>query len=138
MSKIIASAVIRGAHQKVKEAQEILDKSLEQFGPKQEVEFPNTGYYLPIIYGITGIAIKKLGDMQPVLDEAKKLLPPVPKDKVWLPYLGNALDAGMATLFAEEIMEAIKYVMGPNPVELFCHNTPSNILIYFIILIFKF
>jgi len=117
LSKIIASAAIRGAHQKVKEAQEILDKSLEQFGPKQEVEFPNTGYYLPIIYGITGIAIKKLGDMQPVLDEAKKLLPPVPKDKVWLPYLGNALDAGMATLFAEEIMEAIKYVMGPNPVE---------------------
>ncbi|MGB3346048.1 MAG: acetyl-CoA decarbonylase/synthase complex subunit alpha/beta [Candidatus Humimicrobiia bacterium] len=117
MSKIIASAAIRGAHQKVKEAQEILDKSLEQFGPKQEVEFPNTGYYLPIIYGITGIAIKKLGDMQPVLDEAKKLLPPVPKDKVWLPYLGNALDAGMATLFAEEIMEAIKYIMDPNPVQ---------------------
>ena len=117
MSKIIASAAIRGAHQKVKEAQEMLDKALEQFGPKQEVEFPNTGYYLPIIYGITGIAIKTLGDMQPVLDEAEKLLPPIPKEKTWLPYLANALDAGMATLFAEEIMEAIKYIMGPNPVQ---------------------
>lgn len=117
MSKIIASAAIRGAHQKVKEAQEMLDKALEQFGPKQEVEFPNTGYYLPIIYGITGIAIKTLGDMPPVLEEAEKLLPPIPKEKTWLPYLGNALDAGMATLFAEEIMEVIKYVMGPNPVE---------------------
>ncbi len=117
MSKIIASAAIRGAHQKLKEAQEMLDKALEQFGPKQEVEFPNTGYYLPIIYGITGIAIKTLGDVPPVLEEAEKLLPPIPKEKTWLPYLGNALDAGMATLFAEEIMEAIKYVMGPNPVE---------------------
>ena len=117
MSKIIASAAIRGAHQKVKEAREMLDKALEQFGPKQEVEFPNTGYYLPIIYGITGIAIKTLRDMPPVLEEAEKLLPPIPKEKIWLPYLGNALDAGMATLFAEEIMEAIKYVMGPNPVE---------------------
>lgn len=117
MSKIIASAAIRGAHQKVKEAQEMLDEALEQFGPKQEVEFPNTGYYLPIIYGITGIAIKTLGDVPPVLEEAEKLLPPIPKEKTWLPYLGNALDAGMATLFAEEIMEAIKYVMGPNPVE---------------------
>jgi len=117
LSKIIASAAIRGAHQKVKEAQEMLDKALEQFGPKQEVEFPNTGYYLPIIYGITGIAIKTLGDMPPVLEEAEKLLPPIPKEKTWLPYLGNALDAGMATLFAEEIMEVIKYVMGPNPVE---------------------
>lgn len=117
MSKIIASAAIRGAHQKVKEAQEMLDKSLEQFGPKQEVEFPNTGYYLPVIFGITGIAIKTLGDIQPVIDEAKKLLPPVPKDKTWLPYLGHALDAGMATLFAEEIMEAIKYIIGPNPIQ---------------------
>ncbi len=116
MSKIIASAAIRGAHQKVKEAREMLEKALEQFGSKQEVEFPNTGYYLPIIYGITGIAIKTLGDMPPVLEEAEKLSPPIPKEKVWLPYLGNALDAGMATLFAEEIMEAIKYVMGPNPV----------------------
>lgn len=116
MSKIIASAAIRGAHKKVKEAREMLEKALEQFGSKQEVEFPNTGYYLPIIYGITGIAIKTLGDMPPVLEEAEKLLPPIPKEKVWLPYLGNALDAGMATLFAEEIMEAIKYIMGPNPV----------------------
>lgn len=116
MSKIIASAAIRGAHQKVKEAREMLEKALEQFGSKQEVEFPNTGYYLPIIYGITGIAIKTLGDMPPVLEEAEKLLPPIPKEKTWLPYLGNALDAGMATLFAEEIMEAIKYIMGPNPV----------------------
>ncbi len=116
MSKIIASAAIRGAHKKVKEAREMLEKALEQFGSKQEVEFPNTGYYLPIIYGITGIAIKTLGDMPPVLEEAEKLSPPIPKEKVWLPYLGNALDAGMATLFAEEIMEAIKYIMGPNPV----------------------
>lgn len=116
MSKIIASAAIRGAHQKVKEAREMLEKALEQFESKQEVEFPNTGYYLPIIYGITGIAIKTLGDMPPVLEEAEKLLPPIPKEKTWLPYLGNALDAGMATLFAEEIMEAIKYIMGPNPV----------------------
>ena len=117
MSKIIASAAIRGTHQKVKEAREMLEKALEQFGSKQEVEFPNTGYYLPIIYGITGIAIKTLGDIPPVLEEAEKLLPPIPKEKTWLPYLGNALDAGMATLFAEEIMEAIKYTMGPNPVE---------------------
>ncbi|MBU2598880.1 MAG: CO dehydrogenase/CO-methylating acetyl-CoA synthase complex subunit beta, partial [Actinobacteria bacterium] len=116
MSKIIASAAIRGAHQKVEEAQKMLEKALEQFGSKQEVEFPNTGYYLPIIYGITGVAIKTLGDMPKVLEIAQELLPPIPKEKIWLPYLGNALDAGMATLFAEEIIEAIKYVMGPNPV----------------------
>jgi len=30
-----------------------------------------------------------------------------------LPYLGNALDAGMAAFFAEEIIEAIRYRENP-------------------------
>ena len=43
-------------------------------------------------------------------------LPPVPAEEIWLPYLGDTLDAGMATLFAFEIIEACKYLIGPNPV----------------------
>ena len=52
-----------------------------------------------------------------MLDECHRLLPPVPSENVWLPYLGGTLDAGMATLFAFEIIEACKYLIGPNPVE---------------------
>jgi acetyl-CoA synthase len=55
--------------------------------------------------------------MKPVLEEARRLLPPVPREHHWLPYLGETLDAGMATLFAEEIIEACKYLMGPEPAE---------------------
>ncbi len=44
--------------------------------------FPNTGYYLPIIYGILGIPVKKLGDMKPVLDRCRSLIPPLVKEKV--------------------------------------------------------
>ena len=40
-----------------------------------------------------------------------------PSENVWLPYLGNTLDAGMATLFAFEIIEACKYLIGPHPVD---------------------
>ncbi len=64
--------------------------------------FPNTGYFLPIIYGILGVPVKKLSDMGPVLDRAASLLPPRVKETHNLPYLGPALDAGMATFFAEE------------------------------------
>ncbi|MDI6891936.1 MAG: acetyl-CoA decarbonylase/synthase complex subunit alpha/beta [Actinomycetota bacterium] len=113
MSKIIASAAIRGAHKIVVRAEKELKKALEKHGPDKKVEFPNTGYYLPVIYGMTGISVSKLGDMQPVLEKAKSLLPPVPSEKVWLPYLGPALDAGMATLFADEVIEAIKYIDAP-------------------------
>ncbi|MCX7017554.1 MAG: acetyl-CoA decarbonylase/synthase complex subunit alpha/beta, partial [Candidatus Sumerlaeota bacterium] len=41
----------------------------------------------------------------------------VPDDNVWLPYLGSALDAGVATLFSFEIIEACKTLIGPNPVQ---------------------
>ncbi|MBN1973555.1 MAG: CO dehydrogenase/CO-methylating acetyl-CoA synthase complex subunit beta [Sedimentisphaerales bacterium] len=117
MSKIIASAAIRGAHKIAKQAEEILSKAIEQKGFDCPVEFPNTGYYLPIIYSMTGIPIKTLADFEQVTQEINNLLPPFVDDDLWLPYLGHTLDAGMATLFAEEIIEACKYLIGPNPVD---------------------
>jgi len=115
MSKLICSAAIRGAYKHVARAQGKLDEMIEAKGADQKVELPNTGYYLPIIYSMTGIAIKTLGQMREALTQAKELLPPVPEKKLWVPYLGHALDAGMATLWAEEIFEACKYLDDPVP-----------------------
>jgi acetyl-CoA synthase len=117
MSKIICSAAIRGAHKTVKRAEEKLHEAIEKKGKDCPVEFPNTAYYLPIIYSMTGIGVKTLGDCLPILEMAKGMLPPIPEEKHWLPYLGQALDAGMATLFAEEVIEGCKYLIGPHPVE---------------------
>ncbi|NIA16761.1 MAG: CO dehydrogenase/CO-methylating acetyl-CoA synthase complex subunit beta, partial [Planctomycetes bacterium] len=116
MSRIIASAAIRGAHKIAAQAQEMLTKTIEKKGSDCKVEFPNTAYYLPIIYSMTGIEVQKLADMQQVMEEVNALLPEPVDEDVWLPYLGPVLDAGMATLFAEEIIEACKYLAGPNPV----------------------
>jgi len=117
MSKIIASAAIRGAHKIAKQAEDILARAIKEKGQDCRVEFPNTGYYIPIIYSMTGIAVEKLADFQVVMQEIKGLLPPPVDEDLWVPYLGQALDAGMATLFAEEIIEACKYLIGPNPVD---------------------
>jgi len=116
MSKIIASAAIRGAHKIAKQAEDILMRAIKEKGRDCHVEFPNTGYYMPIIYSMTGRAVEKLADFEEVMQEIKALLPPPVDDDLWLPYLGQALDAGMVTLFAEEIIEACKYLIGPNPV----------------------
>ncbi len=117
MSKIIATGAIRGAHAIVAKAEAKLREAIDAKGPNEPVEFPNTGYYLPVIYGLTGTKVQKLSDMEPILAHAKELLPALPKDRLWTPYLGATLDAGMATLFAEEIHEALRYVIGPPPVE---------------------
>jgi len=116
MSKIIATAAIRGAHKLVKQAEEALGKAIDKKGKDTPVAYPNTAYYLPIIYLFLGQKVQKLGDLEESLQEAKNLLGEIPTDKLWLPYLGETLDSGAATLIAEEIIESLKYVTGPNPV----------------------
>jgi acetyl-CoA synthase len=116
MSRIIATSAIKGAYKIVERAEKMLADSIKKNGEEQVIEFPDTGYFLPIIYSMTGVKVEKLSDCGPVLEEARKLLPAVPSEKLWLPYLGGTLDAGIATLWAEEIIEGIKYIDGPNPV----------------------
>ncbi len=115
MSKIIATGVIRGAHKIYQRAEKTYKEALKKHGADKRVEFPNTGYFLPVVYAMTGMKVANIGDMKPVLERAKSLLPPVPSEHTWLPYLGNALDAGMATLFADEVIEALKYLESDVP-----------------------
>jgi acetyl-CoA synthase len=115
MSKLIATRAIRGAHKLVARAEKELQQAIDKKGPDTKVEFPNTGYYLPISYGMLGLQIDTLGGLTELLQEAKNLLPDIPEGNLWLPYLGHTLDAGMATLFADEIIEAIKYTLNPLP-----------------------
>lgn len=115
MSKIIATAAIRGAHKLVKQAEESLNKVIKTKGKDTPVAYPNTAYYLPIILLFLGQKVEKVGDLEYSLQEAKKLLGDIPSDELWLPYLGETLDSGVATLIAEEIIESLKYVDGANP-----------------------
>ncbi len=115
MSRYIATRAIRGANAIVHEADIMLQRALEEKGVDTPVAFPNTAYYLPFILGMTGREVSKIGDLSPVLEHAKSLLHPVPPDARWTPYLGETLDAGMATLFAEEVIMALKYVYGLQP-----------------------
>jgi acetyl-CoA synthase len=117
MSKLIASAAIRGAHKIAKQAEDVLNRAIQEKGRDSKVEFPNTGYYLPIIYSMTGRTVQTLADLEGVMEEVRGLLPPQVDQDFWTPYLGPALDAGMATLFAEEVIEACKYLIGPPPVQ---------------------
>ena len=116
MSKIIASSAIRGAHRIVRDAEECLAKAIAAKGIDCAVGFPDTAYFLPVIYSLLGERVDRLSQMRKILDECHRLLPEVPSENLWLPYLGGTLDAGIATLFAFEIIEACKYLIGPNPV----------------------
>ena len=91
MSKIICSAAIRGAHKIFARAETEWQQAMDRWGSSQDVGFPNTAYYLPIIYGILGMKVEKLGDMEPVLQRCRDILPPPVSEHVHLPYLAGSL-----------------------------------------------
>jgi acetyl-CoA synthase len=64
---------------------------------------------------MTGIEVETLGQLEPAMQHAKKLLHPIPSKNKWTPYLGETLDSGMATLIAAETIEAIRFVYGLQP-----------------------
>ncbi len=115
MSRYIATRAIRGSNALVTEAEVMLNKAICDKGPDAPVSFPNTAYYLPLILAMTGIEVRTISQLKPVLEHARKLLHPIPSAMHWTPYLGETLDSGMATLLAAETIEAIRFVYGLQP-----------------------
>ena len=60
MPKIIASAAINGAHKIVDRAEKKWQEAMDKWGANEPVGFPNTAYYLPIIYGMSAMKVEKL------------------------------------------------------------------------------
>jgi len=115
MSKIVAEAAIRGADDIYNQAAVFLDQAIKEKGPQQKIGFPETAFYLPMAHALLGAKAQTLQDAAVLLAHAKSLLPQLPSEKLWLPYLGGTLDAGMAALFCEEIIAALRYLYGQEP-----------------------
>ena len=112
MSREVIAAVIRGAHGFVEEAEKKLTEAIKAKGEDQKLEFPETAFYLPMAYSLMGAEVKTLGELKPVVAHCRELLPEVPAEGVWLPYLGDGLDSGIATMLAQEATCALRYLNG--------------------------
>ena len=131
MSRYIATRALRGANLIVQEFDGLLQTALAELGPDHKLHFTNTAYYLPTILGYTGMEVETLGDLEPVLERCRTLMHSTPEKQNWLPYLGETLDAGVATLFAEEAILAIRFAYGQEPqkmpgIELTGTSAPSE------------
>ncbi|MCX5771135.1 MAG: CO dehydrogenase/CO-methylating acetyl-CoA synthase complex subunit beta, partial [Candidatus Hydrogenedentes bacterium] len=112
MSREVISAVIRGANVFVKQAEEQFSAALAQKGPNHEIAFPGTAFCLPMACALMGVEAQKLKDLQPIIDHCKTLVSKVPASVTWIPYLGRGLDSGAATLLAQEVICALRYMNG--------------------------
>ncbi len=130
MSRIIATAAIRGAHACVARAEAMLKQAALRHGRDAAVGFPDTAYALPVILALTGRRVEKLADLEQALAEARGLAAgALPTENLWLPYLGDTLDAGTATLIAHEAMEALKPLLGTPLVEGFWLGPTSDAIL---------
>jgi acetyl-CoA synthase len=59
-----------------------------------------------------GLEVKTLGDLRQQVEHSRELLGPVPTEELWLPYLGDGLDAGVASMLATEALTALRTVNG--------------------------
>ncbi|MCP4104557.1 MAG: CO dehydrogenase/CO-methylating acetyl-CoA synthase complex subunit beta [Desulfobacteraceae bacterium] len=114
MSRLVAFAAIQGGYNIVSKVEGRYKRALESRDATTKVGFPNTAYYLPVIYSLTGMKVETLEDIKKPLEYARGLLPPHVKGHHHLPYLGPLLDAGMAALFGHEIDEALRYLEDPD------------------------
>jgi len=114
MSKLVAFAAIQGGYNVVSEVEGALRNALASYNADTRVEFPNTGYYLPVIYSLLGHKVETLEDLQVPMERARELLPRHVKGVQHMPYLGPLLDAGMAAIIEYEIKEGIRTVTDPD------------------------
>lgn len=125
-TKKVAAAAIRGASITVARAEEKYQKALAAKGPQEPIGFADTKFCLPVFFALTGVEIKTLDQVRKVIDEAKSLLGIVPAEKQYLPYLGQALDAGIATLFAHEAIEALDFHFGSKKADALWLGAPAD------------
>jgi acetyl-CoA synthase len=105
---VILSA--HGAKKIVSEAEELVKKAISENGENQKISFPDTAYYLPLSYALFGFEIKTLKDIYFSLNTAISII-----NKKQSEPLKYVLDNGVATLLAEEIITAIRYLYNQEP-----------------------
>ena len=105
--------IYTGANQAYDAANGALTTAIAEKGKECPVAFPDTAYSLPCIYAATGQKMATLGDLEGALAIVKSLI-------VEKPLLETALNAGLATALAAEIVEAVKYALNEAPYEAPC------------------
>lgn len=111
-TKELAQEVIKGANSLVKRA----EKELSLAKRSGRLSFASD-LSLPLTQAISALTLQGQGDLEQALVLARGLIGAPPGRRLWLPYLGETLDAGIAALMTMEVLEFLSLsaheVSGP-------------------------
>lgn len=102
--------IFTGSQQALDASKALVEQTISEFREDEKVAFPETAYSLPTIYAATGKKITTLAELKSVIPVIESLI-------VKEQNLEKALNAGLATAVAAEVIEACKYVGGKTPYE---------------------
>ncbi|MDS1030703.1 acetyl-CoA decarbonylase/synthase complex subunit alpha/beta [Bacillota bacterium LX-D] len=88
-------------------AEIMLNQAIKEYGENAEIGYPDTAYFLPVIRSLSGEEVTRLGQLVPILNRMRHQ---VKSDLTF----ENMLLAGESTLYAAEIIEAIRYLRKEN------------------------
>ncbi len=123
MSMELFKGAYEGAVTATSYAEILLAKAIKEHGADCPVKYPDTAYRLPTITALSGEEVNTIGDLSPILNRIRTT-----KIKEEL-NLENAKLNGEATLYAAEVIEALRYLKGAKPDEYpYCGFIPDPIL----------
>lgn len=128
MLKAVGELAVSGSHKAVNLAGEIIDNLTKQKGPDFKIGFPETTYYLPLIFAALGKEVTTLKGAKEIIDISRTLLKQVPETGEWTTLLADAVDSGVATALAAEVIEAARYGTGELPKEGWQGFIPDSVL----------
>ncbi len=128
MARVVAELAVSGSHKAVGLLEGLVDRLIKEKGEDFKIGFPETGFYLPLIYATLGKEAQTLKDAKEIAGVAKTLLKKVPEGDKWDSLLNDAMDSGVATALAAELIEAIRYGTGELPQDGWQGFIPDSIL----------
>lgn len=115
---ILVDLGTKGTDTIIQVAKDVIENAVKNHGKEKEVIFPQTNYYLPLINALLKIEIKNLGDCQLALEQIEALNNnQAASGGFKIDALNGILNKGLAALFCEEILAAIKYLNKEHPQE---------------------
>lgn len=108
MSNKLFNDAYEGAVVATSYAQIVLNQAVKKYGKDFPVGYPNTAYRIPVIYALSGEDVQTLGQLNPILNRLRQQV------KEDLTFEGAKAN-GEATLYAADIIEAMKYLDGKHP-----------------------
>jgi len=105
---MLIRAGCEGAKKALELAQNGVGEVIRNKGEETRFGYPETAYGLPILYAFEGLEVKKISDVVPVLEKMKNEILKINSKE--LIGVSDGLELGKATLYAAEVIEALKYI----------------------------